>query len=211
MATAFAPVPHVEDRSVLREISWDTYIKLCDENQSRSTQMAYFEGELEIMTVGLPHESAKTPISTLFILIAEPLGVDYFDSGQHTFQHSRKRIGFEADLSYYVTNIDCVKGLDKVNLETDPPPDLVVEVDVSRNSERKLLMYGALGIREVWRYEGGVMRIYRLSGHEYKSAAKSSILPGVSAKLSTTLLAEARNMSRLKWFSLVRQSVCPST
>ena len=210
MATAFAPVPHAEDRSVLREISWDTYIKLCDENQRRSTQMAYFEGELEIMTVGLRHESAKELINTLFILMAEPLGVEYFASGQHTFQHNRKRIGFEADLSYYVTNIDRFKGQDKVNLETDPPPDLVVEVDVSRNSERKLLMYGALGIREVWRYEGGIMRIYRISGREYKTAAKSSILPGVSAKLLTTLLAEAQNMSRLQWFSLVRQPVCPS-
>ena len=211
MATAFAPVPHAEDRSVLREISWETYIKLCDENRSRSTQMAYFKGELEIMTVGLRHELSKDRIGSLVGILAEALGVEYEGTGQHTFQHNRKRIGFEADLSFYVTNIDRVRGPERVNLETDPPPDLVVEVDISRNSVRKLLMYGALGIREVWRYEGGVMRIYRLSGREYRTAAKTSILPGVTAKRLTTLLAEAQNMSRLQWFSLVRQSVCPST
>lgn len=207
MATAFASIPHAEDRNVLREITWETYVKLCDENQSRATQLAYFEGELEIMTVGWPHESAKDLINSMFGILAEALGVDFLGSGQHTFRHNRKRIGFEADLSYYVTNLDLLRGRTKVNLDKDPPPDLVVEVDISRNSQRKLLMYAALGIREVWRCEGATIRIYRLSGSEYKTAAKSSILRGVSAKLLTKLLSEGEHMNRLAWFRHVRTAV----
>jgi Uma2 family endonuclease len=207
MATAFASTPHAEDRTVLREITWETYVRLCDENQSRATQMAYFEGELEVMTVGWPHETAKGLISSVFGIAAEVLGVDFHDSGQHTFRHNRKKIGFEADLSYYVTNLDRMRGRTSVNLDKDPPPDLVVEVDISRNSERKLLMYSALGIREVWRCEGAEVRIYRLSGGEYKTTAKSAILPGVTAQLLTKLLTDGASTNRLAWFKQVRKSV----
>ena len=207
MATALNPVPHAEDRTVLREITWETYVRLCDENQSHATQMAYFEGELEIMTAGWPHDTAKELINFTFALIAESLDLDFQSSGQHTFRHKRKKIGFEADLSYYVTTPELLRGKKKVALDTDPPPDLVVEVDISRNSERKLLMYAALGIREVWRCEGADIRIYRLSGREYKSAAKSSILTGVSAHTLTRLLADGQRMNRIAWFKHIRQSV----
>lgn len=207
MATAFATVPHAEDRSVLREITWATYVRLCDENQSRATQMAYFEGELEIMTVGWPHETAKDLINSMFGIIAESQGLDFHGSGQHTFRHARKKIGFEADLSYYVTNLDEVRGRKRVSLGRDPPPDLVVEVDISRNLERKLLMYAALGIPEVWRCEGADIRIYRLDGQEYKTATKSVVLPGIGSRLLTKLLTEGMRMNRLAWFKHIRQSL----
>jgi Uma2 family endonuclease len=207
MATAFAPAPHAEDRTVLREISWDTYVRLCDENQSRSTQMAYFEGDLEIMTVGLMHESAKGRIHSLIDAIAESLNLDFENTGQPTFRHPRKRIGFEADLSYYFSNPEYVRGKTKLDLVKDPPPDLVVEVDVSRNSERKLLMYSTLGIREVWRYEGFEIRIYRLSSREYKTAARGAVFTGVSAALLTKLLSDAGRMNRVAWLKHVRKSV----
>jgi len=207
MATAFVSTPHAEYRSVLREISWETYVRLCDENQSRATQMAYFEGHLEIMTVGLLHETSKERIHLMIAAVAESLEIDFEDTGQHTYQHRGKKIGFEADLSFYVTKLVEVRRKTKLDLVKDPPPDLVVEVDVSRNSERKLLMYAALGIREVFRCEGSEIQIYRLSGREYKTAVKSAILGGVKASLLTQLLADSWTMSRPKWLKHVRKSV----
>lgn len=209
MATAFAPAPHAEDRTVLREISWDTYVRLCDENQSRSTQMAYFEGDLEIMTVGLMHESAGELVRLMFYAMAESLGVRFRGTGQTTFRHASKGIGFEADLSYYVSNLGHVRAQTNLDLVKDPPPDLVIEIDVSRNSERKLLMYGALGIREVWRYEGSQLHVYGLTGHEHRRAAFSAVLPGVSVALMNKLLAESETMDQLDWVKHVRQSVAP--
>jgi len=209
MATAFVSTPHAEDRSVLREISWETYVRLCDENQSRATQMAYFEGELELMTVRLRHEMARGQIHSMIDVIGESRELDFENTGRHTFQHPKKRIGFEADLSYYVTNLEMLRSKTKLNLLKDPPPDLVIEVDVSRNSVRKLLMYANLGIREVWRCEGSEIKIYRLSGAEYKSAAKSSILRGVKASLLTQLLADSWTMPRPQWLKHVRNSVVP--
>jgi Uma2 family endonuclease len=206
MATAFAAVPHAEDRTMLRNISWETYVRLCHENQSRATQMAYFEGDLEIMTVGMLHEQAKGRIHSMVDAIAEALDIDIEDIGQHTYQHLRKKIGFEADLSYYVTGLAALRSKTKLNLVNDPPPNLVVDVDISRSSQRKLLMYAALGIREVWRCEGLHLRFYRLRGKEYK-ASRTSILGGVSAAFLTQLLAESWQMTRPKWLKHVRKSV----
>ena len=115
MATAFVSIPHAEDRSVLRDITWETYVRLCDENQSRATQMAYFEGDLEIMTVGL-HESAKGLIHLMIGAIAESLEIDLKDTGQHTFQHKGKKIGFEADLSCYATGLEAMRQKTKLDL-----------------------------------------------------------------------------------------------
>ena len=169
--------------------------------------MAYFDGELEIMTIGWPHETAKDLIGNLVVIVADSLKLNFRGTGHHTFRHLGKKIGFEADLSYYVTNLARMRKRTEVNLETDPPPDLVVEVDVSRNSRRKLLMYAALGIPEVWRYEGGELRIYRLSKGEYTAASESLILGGLSANLLTTLLADGESMDRTDWFDHIRSSI----
>jgi Uma2 family endonuclease len=205
MATALVTIPHAEDRSVLREISWETYVRLCDENQSRATQMAYFEGDLEIMTVGLLHESAGERIRIMFHEIADALEVEFFGTGHTTFKHPAKRIGFEADLSFYVTHLDEVCKQTGLELGKDPPPDLVVEVDVSRNSQRKLLMYGALGIPEVWRYVAGELIVYRLTGHQYEQVATSTILPDVPTAFLNRLLSESVGMKGRQWLNHVRK------
>jgi Uma2 family endonuclease len=209
MATAIVSAPHAEDRSVLREISWETYVTLCDENQSRATQMAYFEGYLEIMTVGKMHEVAKGLLTIMVAAIAESLGMDFEDTGQHTFRHPSKKIGFEADLSYYLNHLAHVRATSELDLAKDPAPDLVIDVDISRNSQRKLLMYAALGIREVWRYEGATLRIYRLSGQEYETASESLVFPGVSAAQLDLLLRSGWQMPRPDWLKHVRGAVAP--
>jgi Uma2 family endonuclease len=55
-----------------------------------------------------------------------------------------------------------VRGKDEIDLDTDPPPDLVIEVDISRSSLNRLEIYVALGVPEVWRFDGQVLRVYRL-------------------------------------------------
>jgi len=62
-----------------------------------------------------------------------------------------------------------------VDLEQDPPPDLMVEVDITHTGIDKLRLYGAMGVPEFWRYNGESWRIYRLqNGEEYQEAEVSS-------------------------------------
>jgi len=69
-----------------------------------------------------------------------------------------------------------------VDLERDPPPDLVVEVDITHTDINKLQLYAALGIPEFWRYNGEVWRIYSLYDGEYQEVEVSptfSLVPKV--------------------------------
>ena len=60
--------------------------------------------------------------------------------------------GLEADECYYIEHYPDVKGRKEVNLDTDPPPDLAVEVDLSSSSIDKLSIYAGLAVPEVWRF-----------------------------------------------------------
>ncbi|WP_353736063.1 MULTISPECIES: Uma2 family endonuclease [unclassified Okeania] len=43
------------------------------------------------------------------------------------------------------------------------PPDLAIEIDITNSSIDKLPIYAALGVGEIWRYDGKNLRFYRLN------------------------------------------------
>ena len=53
----------------------------------------------------------------------------------------------------------------KIRLESDPPPDIVVEIDVTNESLGKFGIYAALGVPEIWRYDGTEMQFVELVDH----------------------------------------------
>ena len=50
-----------------------------------------------------------------------------------------------------------VRGLKRIDLRRDPPPDLVIEVDVTHSSVPRMPIYAALGVPEVWRLAEGAV------------------------------------------------------
>ena len=74
---------------------------------------------------------------------------------------------------FYIQNLDAIKGRLDINLNTDPPPDLVLEIDVTSKSLDRLPIYARLGVPEIWRYEAGRLRIYHLIDAEYFEASTS--------------------------------------
>jgi len=80
------------------------------------------------------HEWYGELISDLVKLLARELRIDILSLGRTTFRrHDRKR-GFEPDACFYVTHILRVCGKERIDLGTDPPPDIVVEVVVTHLS-----------------------------------------------------------------------------
>ena len=49
-----------------------------------------------------------------------------------------------------------------LDLTVDPPPDLAIEVDISRSSIDKLGIYADLGVPELWFYDGQSLVVRRL-------------------------------------------------
>ena len=51
-----------------------------------------------------------------------------------------------------------VRNKDRIDFRIDPPPDLVLEIDISHSSLDRMGIYGILGVPEVWRYSNGTLR-----------------------------------------------------
>jgi Uma2 family endonuclease len=80
-----------------------------------------------------------------------------------------------------------------MDLATDPPPDIVVEIDLSRSSIPKFSIYTALAIPEVWRFDGQALSFYVLSGSgEYIETPESRALPGLTALILCEVLQAAK-------------------
>jgi Uma2 family endonuclease len=157
-----------EQRVVLRNISWQTFeIMLTDMGEDRVSRMTYDQGILEIMTPLLSHEHWNRLIERLIFVIGEELNLEIFPAGSTTFKRSDLRRGAEPDSSYYIQNERLVRNKTEINLNNDPPPDLVVEVDLTNSSLDKFQIYASLGIPELWGYDEGVLQIYQLQEGEY--------------------------------------------
>jgi Uma2 family endonuclease len=105
------------------------------------------------------------------------------------YPHLKK--GAEPDNAYYIQNQPLVKGR-VVDFSQDPPPDLVVEVDITHTDIAKNRFYASLGIPEFWRFDGQVWRIYQLQEQVYVEVDSSPIFPQVPKEWLYAFLAEAQ-------------------
>ena len=121
MSTVISPA---EQRVILDQVSWSTYLKLCDETGNRRGRMAYDQGTLEIMSPSKLHENAKTLLGRIVEAYTEELAIDVDSAGSTTFRREDAQRGFEPDECYYLEHAEAVRGKDEIDLTIDPPPDL---------------------------------------------------------------------------------------
>jgi len=88
-----------------------------------------------------------------------------------------------------------VIGVEDIDLSIHPPPDLVVEVDVTSSSVPKEPIYAPMGVPELWRHEDGEVAIRLLhSGQTYQSADRSLAFPQVTAADLGRLLVQTNHL-----------------
>ena len=194
-----------EQRVVLNPITWELYERLIEAHQDCSVpRFTYDRGRLEIMSPSAEHEQIKETISLLINIIAEEMGINAEGFGSTTFRRRDLDRGFEPDACFYMAHLSEVKGKQEIDLETDPPPDIVVEIDITRSSLDKFSIFARLGIPEVWRYDGERLRLSTRVDTEYVEARQSEVFPGVTEERVSQLLADSRFEERLRWLRRVR-------
>ncbi|MBM3814187.1 MAG: Uma2 family endonuclease [Acidimicrobiia bacterium] len=207
-ATAAPP----EQRVILENVSWETYERLLAENvESVGTRFTYDGGLLEIMVVGVGHEDPNRTLAALAEIVAEETRKDFRRTGSTTFKRRDLGKGFEPDSCYYFQNAPRVRGKDDLDLNEDPPPDLVIEVDITRSSLNRFPIFGAVGVPEVWRYDGERVRIYLLHGAEYQEVPASHVLPPLTAEQATLFLDQSKTQASTAWLKRVREWVRASS
>ena len=93
--------------------------------------------------------------------ITEELNIPRLSAGATTLKLPLEKRGLEPDECYYLAHELQMRqaGFD---LSVDPPPDLAIEVDISRSSLDTLGIYAEIGVPEVWLYDGESLRVHRL-------------------------------------------------
>jgi Uma2 family endonuclease len=97
-----------------------------------------------------------------------------------------------------------VQGKERIDLHVDPPPDLVIEIDITHPSIDKLPIYAQIQVPEVWRYDGERLEILVLRGDEYTATPRSQVLPAVTAEALTTLLPASIGVGDIAWIQRAR-------
>src|SRR5450759_997473 len=92
--------------------------------------------------------------------------------GSTTWKRSDLAKGLEGDECYYIQHEQQVRGRDDLDLRRDPPPDLVVEVDITHHAMERLGIYAAMGVPEVWRFDGEKIEFLALEGGEYRAVPR---------------------------------------
>jgi Uma2 family endonuclease len=163
-----ATKPLAETRTLLTNISWQTFkTMLAEMGSQRKNRIAYDLGTVEIMTPLMPHENSNRLLEVFIGVMCEELGLEIKRTGSLTLTREDLERGGEPDSSYYIQNESLVRNKENIDLATDPPPDLVLEVEYSRSAINKLNIYAFMSIPEVWRFNGSVLLIYTLSDDRY--------------------------------------------
>lgn len=195
-----------EERVVLWDATWETYEQLlAARGEAPSPRFTYDRGVLEIMSPGKRHESIDRLISHVVTALAEGWRIDVTDLGHLTFKHPAWERGFEPDGCFFLGDRAAfVRGVEELDPELDPAPDICVEVDISRSSIAKLAIYAQFRVGEVWRHDGTRVTILVLEAGEYRAVERSRALPHLEAGRLTTLLTEGAETPLPAWLAATR-------
>ena len=202
MTTVLSPP---EQRIILQGVSWETYEHLlADLTNNSAPRLTYDQGTLEIMSPSSEHERYNRTISLLVEALAEEMNRDVDNLGSATFRREDIERGFEPDSCFYFQAAAQVRGKARIELTTDPPPELVIEIDLTSASLDKFPLFAHIGVPEVWRYDGSELEIFALVGEEYQRRAASSAFPFLTEEALTGFIDDSKTMKRADWLRKLR-------
>jgi Uma2 family endonuclease len=182
---------------ILNDISWSEFERILVElGEHRSTKIAYQHGILELMTPLPEHETGKVIIGDFIKALLEELDLEFCSLGSTTFQHPLLDRGIEPDDCFYIKNEALIRGKLSLDLTIDPPPDLVLEIDITSRTHPDI--YAALGVPELWRFDGnGQLQINMLEAGKYIRSDFSPTFPNLDlVTILPEYLARSRQQGR---------------
>ncbi len=151
------------DSVVLHGVSWKLYCKLREMPENQNIRMTYDRGELEIMSPSRAHEAIGALLETFIEIWALELDVGISSCGMMTIQRADLDRGFEPDKCYYVQHEPQMRDEEEIDFTVAPPPDLAIEVEISHKLSKKMKIYAAFGVPELWHCRGRKLKVYGLS------------------------------------------------
>lgn len=183
---------HLEKRVTLCSLTWLGYQSVLQAlPESRAARLSYDRGTLEITMPTEDHEFASELIGLFIRILVEEMDLKLKSMRSTTLNREDLDRGAEPDNAYYIQNQAIVAGRN-VDLDSDPPPDLIVEVDISHSDIDKNSLYAAMGVPEFWWYNGLEWHIYQLQGNAYIDCDRSPTFPIVDKEDLYQFLEQAQ-------------------
>jgi Uma2 family endonuclease len=178
--------------AVLYEIDWTTYTRLLRtfEKSGRRVRLTYDRGTLEIMSPLWEHERPSYLFGSFIDVLTDELNLPRLSGGSVTLRRKKKHRGLEPDKCYWIASSPRLQGKRKLDLRTDPPPDLAIEVDVTSSSMNRMGIYAALGLPEVWRLTKEGLTFHILEAGKYQVRPNSLSFPTLAAAELSGFLAQ---------------------
>lgn len=182
--------------ATFENVSWDAYKNFLQALGDRHVRHFYDQGTLEIMSPLKSHERIKKLIGRFVEMMAWDQKISIQSVGSMTVTSDLMERGFEPDESYYIGNERKVRGKLLFEPDVDPPPDLVIEIDVTRRSKKKLKLLGSMKVPEVWLHDGKKLSfLIRSRTGEYRDKATSKAFPFLRPDDFTRFIEQYGEMS----------------
>ena len=193
---ARAPWPNGTQRLLLHNIDWQTYDTLLRALDERNLHLTYDRGNLEIMALSPEHERQKSLLRLALFIFSEEFDVPITGFGSTTFRRKEDDRGLEPDECFFIGKFPDVRGKRQYDLTVDPPPDLAIEVEVSRSCLDRMGIFASIGVTEVWRFDGRSLQVCRLApSGDYEIVEQSGYFPNVSLRELANQIRRGQSMS----------------
>ena len=178
--------PRTPPGVVLEDVPWADYEAQLRIIGDRHIRVNYDSGRMEIMSPLRRHGNDATRLGRMVDALAEELDIPTQAADPVTLKRPDLAKGIEPDrLFHFGANAVAVQDDREFDFTVNPPPDLVIEVDMTSSSVPRLPIFAALGIPEVWRVEDDE------NSSSSTSRPTGPTAPGPKPGLPRLLVAEA--------------------
>lgn len=196
---------------VLENVSWQDLETIVFRRQKNTvTRLAYDSKKLELFTPSPEHQEYSELLEEFIVTLLEEYRINYRCFGSTLWQREDLQISIEADSCFYIQNLPAIDQALTVSLPKNPPPDLMVEVDLTRKSLSRRSIYSRLGVPEIWRCDDKKLQIYHLQAGQYERIPNSLIFPELSLEVLPKIIKDHLKSGRAavrnefhKWLRMV--------
>ncbi|MFN6442056.1 MAG: Uma2 family endonuclease [Nostoc sp. DedSLP01] len=176
--------------------SWQDYQHLCEQRGDGSIpRIKYCNGEVLLMSPLPVHGRDAHLLANIAMALLDCDGREY-DAFTPVTMSLPQESGIEPDYCFYIDNWQAISGKKRIDWQKDPPPDLVIEIDVSSYSNVE--DYLPYRVPEIWLFRNQKLLIHQLLGENYQLQTKSRYFPDFdlnSAIARCVQIAYERNTS----------------
>ncbi|MFM9263881.1 Uma2 family endonuclease [Tychonema sp. BBK16] len=170
------------DELILRFRTWEDYEALLARREDKAGLRIRYSSktqEIRIMSPLPRHGNQADLLADLVKALLRHIGKDWQSFTPITLKRINRQ-GIEPDYCFYIDNRADILGKERIDLETDPPPDLAIEIDLTCTTKPE--DYEAIAPLELWVYRQSQLSIYQFDSQQYRESQISCWFPGYDLK-----------------------------